>query len=33
MKDNLPVINPDLCTGCKICAMKCPARAIVIVEG
>ena len=32
MKDNLPVINPDLCTRCKICAMKCPARAIVIVE-
>jgi Na+-translocating ferredoxin:NAD+ oxidoreductase RNF subunit RnfB len=30
MKDNLPVINPDLCTGCQVCAMKCPVGAISV---
>lgn len=30
MRDNLPVIDPDLCTGCTSCAMKCPVGAISV---
>jgi Fe-S-cluster-containing hydrogenase component 2/bacterioferritin-associated ferredoxin len=29
---NLPVIDPDRCTGCGLCVAKCPGLAIVVVD-
>ncbi len=31
-KDNKPVIDEDLCVGCKICAHRCPVKCISIVN-
>ena len=29
MVDNIPVIDYSKCTGCKVCAVKCPRKCIL----
>lgn len=31
--NNIPAIDYDSCTGCKVCVSKCPGLAIMIVDG
>lgn len=32
MVNNLPVIDYDKCTGCKICVAKCPRKCILVAD-
>lgn len=32
MPENLPIIDPDRCFGCGVCAVGCPMEAIVMIE-
>jgi Na+-translocating ferredoxin:NAD+ oxidoreductase subunit B len=31
MKDNMPVIDPDLCTGCGVCVKACPKQVLEMI--
>ena len=31
MKDNMPVIDPDLCTGCGVCVKACPKQVLELI--
>lgn len=30
--NTMPILNPDLCTGCAICVTSCPGLAIMIAQ-
>jgi Fe-S-cluster-containing hydrogenase component 2 len=32
MPENLPIIDPDRCFGCGVCAVGCPMEAIAMTE-
>ena len=29
-KGKISVVNPDLCTGCGVCAYKCPSKSLIL---
>ena len=29
-KGQISVVNPDLCIGCGVCAIKCPSKSLVL---